>query len=74
MGKVGFDGVVAVQNGVVVFEGRSTDVQAWDENFIRNSLFVDWVPLPLAESFGIFEDSFEAVRSTPPAVHRIFDI
>ncbi|KAJ1475672.1 hypothetical protein T484DRAFT_1827474 [Baffinella frigidus] len=63
VGKVGFDGMIAVQNGHVVFEGRENYVESWDENYIRNALFVDWVPLPLAESFGIFEDNFQAVEA-----------
>jgi hypothetical protein len=50
IGQIGFDGFIAVQNGLHVFESRSVDVTSWDVSFIRNSLFVDYTGLPLAPS------------------------
>jgi len=62
VGQIGFDGVIAVQNGQHVFEGRSTDVTSWDVCFIRNGLFVDYTGLPLARSFAATEDSFDGFK------------
>ena len=59
IGQIGFDGVVAVQNGQHVFESRALSVKSWDVSFIRNSLFVDYTGLPLARSFAATEDGFD---------------
>ena len=59
IGQIGFDGVVAVQNGAHVFESRATDVDSWNVCFIRNGFFVDYTGLPLARSFSATEDGFE---------------
>ena len=61
VGKLGFDGVVSVQHGETHFEGRSTETQRWDENFIRNALFVDYIDLPLTQSYSATHDSFTSV-------------
>ena len=59
IGRVGFDGVVAVQNGHHVFESRSTsEIDDWDQAYIKNGFFVDYTGLPLAASFGEFGDNF----------------
>jgi len=60
IGQIGFDGVIAVQNGAHVFEGRATDVSSWNLCFIRNALFVDYTGLPLAHSYAAVKDDFEA--------------
>jgi hypothetical protein len=59
IGQIGFDGVVAVQNGQQVAEFRATRVTSWDVCFIRNALFVDYTGLPLAPSFSATEDGFD---------------
>jgi hypothetical protein len=50
--KVAFEGVVAVQNGVHVFESRETGDMAWNTAYIRDGLFVDYTGLPLGTSYG----------------------
>lgn len=69
VGQVGFDGMIAVQNGKVVFEGRTTQVSSWDVNYIRNALIVDYIDLPLHESYGVFEDSFSDVAALGGPAH-----
>jgi hypothetical protein len=59
IGQIGFDGVVAVQNGHQA-EFRETQVTSWDVCFIRNALFVDYTGLPLARSFSATGDGFDA--------------
>jgi len=58
IGQVGFDGVIAAQNGDVVFESRATDVTSWDVAYIRNALMIDYTGLPLADSYAATSDSF----------------
>ena len=59
IGRVGFDGIVAVQNGHHVFESRSTSqIDNWDQAYIKNGFFVDYTGLPLADSYGEFGDAF----------------
>ena len=64
IGRVAFDNMIAVQNGLHVFESRSTNLDNWDECYISNSLFVDVVdpPLALGESYAAFSDEFEDFR------------
>jgi hypothetical protein len=51
IGRVGFDGIVAVQNGGHVFESRAvTSIDNWDQAYIKNGFFVDYTGLPLSES------------------------
>ena len=50
-----------MQHGETHFEGRSTETERWDENFLRNALLIDSLDLPLAESFAAAHDSFQAV-------------
>jgi len=57
IGQIGFDGIVAVQNGKQVAEFRQTHVTSWDVCFVRNALFVDYTGLPLARSFSAEEDA-----------------
>ena len=59
IGQIGFDGVIAVQNGAHVFESRATDVSSWGVCFIRNALFVDYTGLLLGRSFAAVSDEFE---------------
>lgn len=61
VGKLGFDGVVSVQNGESHMEARSTETHQWDENFISNALFVDYIDLPLTQSYSATHDSFGSV-------------
>jgi hypothetical protein len=60
IGEIGFDGVVAVQNGLHVFEARQTDSSSWDVTFLRNCLFVDYTGLPLGKSYAAFDDIFDS--------------
>ena len=54
-------GVVSVQHGQTHFEGRSTETERWDENFLRNALLIDDIDLPLTQSYSATHDSFTAV-------------
>jgi hypothetical protein len=68
IGKVKFDGFVAVENGVSIFEGRETNVLSWSEFVIANSLFVDSTGLPLGYSvtaFNEFDYSLTTVMGGP---------
>ncbi len=59
IGRVGFEGFVAVENGGFVFEGRSTTLSSWRDCFIRGGVFVDYTGLPLGASFGSFSDQYD---------------
>ncbi len=60
IGRVAFKGMIAVQNGHHVFESRQTRVSSWDDCYVSDSLFADYVdpPLPLDKSFSATTDSF----------------
>jgi len=46
VGRVAHDGVVAIQNAKLSFEGRFTSSPNWLDCYIANSMFVDWTGLP----------------------------
>jgi hypothetical protein len=62
IGRVGFEGFVAVENGGFVFEGRATTLSSWQDCFIRGGVFVDFTGLPLGTSFGGFSDQFDIIE------------
>ena len=63
IGKVGFDGFVAAENGMNIFESRATTLSSWDECFIKNSLFIDHTGFHLGYSLTA-NDMFDFNLST----------